>query len=202
MSNSAAFDELGRPPRAFRAAASQGGAIVTATTTSAAAPAPSPQSAPARAAPDAAASASSASNGKKGSYVQHVESFNKLLKLLVTDMAVRFKNDPMVYRAKERTMSAIALTPMYIIDLVGAYLFSYREKIYDQQTSFFLEQNYDKELKESIKPAKAEMVKYIMPKLKSAWATLNVEQQQQYQSTVISMLDAYIEYLSAKQLGD
>jgi hypothetical protein len=134
------------------------------------------------------------------SFIPNVEAFNKKIKMLTLDMYARFKTDPMVDRAKKRVMACIDIDPIYIIDLVGAYLYSYRDQIYDRKATFFINQDYDKEFRESVDPSKVDAVKYIMPKIKSAWGGLDDKARAQYENCVIGMLDDYIEYLSKKLL--
>jgi hypothetical protein len=136
------------------------------------------------------------------SYIQHVESFNKKLKILTLDMYNRFKSDAMIWRAKERVMASIAIDPLYIIDVIGTYLYSFRVQIYGKNAAFFIEQEYEKEFRESVDPSKVDMVRYIMPKLKSVWGSLDATSKAQYEQIVIDLLDDYVEYLSELKLGE
>lgn len=134
-------------------------------------------------------------------YVKHVDAFNKKLKTLALDMSNRFKSDSMVWRAKERVMAAVSIDPLYIIGVVGAYLYTYRDQIYGKEAAFFIEQDYEKEFRESIDPTKVEAVRYIMPKIKSVWKTLDKATQERYQQIVIDLLDDYIEFVATQKLG-
>ena len=135
----------------------------------------------------------------ESSFVGSVEAFNRKIKVLTLDMHNRFRTDSMVWRAKERVMSAIAIDPLYIIDVVGAYLFAYRAQIYERESAFFVEQDYEREFRESRDSSKVDAVKYIMPKIKSAWKTLDASTRKQYEDCVIGMLDDYVEYLFLKK---
>lgn len=135
------------------------------------------------------------------SYVTHVESFNRKIKILTLDMYVRFKTDPMVDRAKKRVMAAIDIDPLYIIKEVGAYLYSYRTQIYGRKAAFFIEQEYEKEFRESIDSTKVDAVKYVMPKIKSAWGSLDAKARSKYEDLVIGLLDDYVEYLFKSKIA-
>lgn len=142
-----------------------------------------------------AGAAAPASKPADGGYVAHVESFNKKIKILTLDMYNRFKTDPMVDRAKKRVMAAIDIDPLYIIREVGVYLYSYRDQIYGRKAAFFIEQDYEKEFRESVDPTKVDAVKYIMPKIKSAWGSLDAKARSSYENLIIGLLDDYVEYL-------
>lgn len=130
--------------------------------------------------------------------VAHVEDFNGILRRLTADLAVRYPADATVDRAKKRIMMAIDVDPVFIIDNVGPYLYQYRNEIYAGDTAFFVTNSYDAELKQSVNAEKADLVSYIIPKVKEAWGVVGPEQQAAYLDTVQTLLDAYVEYLTLK----
>lgn len=136
------------------------------------------------------------------SYVQFVESFNHGLKILVRDLIKRYPTDSVVFRAHKRVMTIIAIDPLFAINEVGPYLYSYRNQIYnlDQETieSFFFESDFDEELKASVDQEKADMVSYIIPKAKECARSLPPAEKKEYRELVVSLLDDYIEYLATK----
>lgn len=131
-------------------------------------------------------------------YMAYVESFNKKLKTLTLDMFSRFKTDSMVWRAKERVMTAISIDPLYIIDVIGEYLLTYKEQIYGKKAEFFIDNGFEKEFRESVDPSKVDMVQYLMPKIKGEWKSLDAKTREEYEQIVIDLLDDYIEYVCAK----
>jgi len=134
-------------------------------------------------------------------HIAHVEAFNHNLKILTRDLSKRFPNDAKVHRAQKRIMTVINIDPLFVIDAVGPYLFSYREQIYNLDDEgnlvFFLDNDYAEEFKASVDDEKVEMVTYIMPKVKSIARTLPPEEQEQYKEIVVAMLDDYVEYIAA-----
>lgn len=133
-------------------------------------------------------------------YVQYVESFNHNLKVLARDLAKRYPADAMVSRAQKRAMNVIAVNPIFVIDSVGPYLYNYREQIYnldEKAESFFLENDFDTELKASVNQEKADMVSYLIPKAKDCARTLPPAEKEEYKALVVSLLDDYIEYLAS-----
>jgi hypothetical protein len=133
-------------------------------------------------------------------YIEFVESFNHNLKVLARDLAKQFPNDAMVFRAQKRAMTVIAVDPLFVIDAVGPYLYSYREQIYnldENAEAFFLENDFDAELKASVNQEKADMVSYLIPKAKECARALPPNEKEEYKALVVSLLDDYIEYLAA-----
>jgi hypothetical protein len=132
--------------------------------------------------------------------VAHVNEFNKNLKLLVRELHKRFPNDPTVFRIKQRIMTAIDIEPLFVLKIVGPYLYNYREQIFslnndDKSEDFFLENSYDSEIKASINEKKAELVTYLIPKVKECIKLLEPSEKKEYKQLVINLLDEYIEYL-------
>jgi len=136
-----------------------------------------------------------------GSYVQYITSFCHTITIIATDLMKRFPNDPVVYRAHKRIVTIIKMDPKMVIDLCGPYLYQYRDKIYaedvDESSSFFIENDYDKEIKESSGGEKLELAQYIIPKMKECALALPYDEKKQYKDFVTSMLDDYIEYVAA-----
>jgi hypothetical protein len=137
----------------------------------------------------------------KSAYIPFVESFNRNLKVLTRDLGKRYPNDAMFSRAQKRVMTVIAVDPLFVIDAVGPYLYNYRDQIYnldENAESFFLENSFDTELKASINQEKADMVGYIIPKVKECARTLPADEKEQYKALVVALLDDYVEYLAAR----
>ena len=150
-----------------------------------AAPPPSPEAAP-----------------PAGTLVSYVEEFNSILKKLTCELAIRYPNDATIDRAKKRIHLAMDIDPTFIIDEVGPYLYPYREEIYAGDADFFIENDYDAELKQSVDTEKAGLTAYIIPKVKTAWGESDADQQEAYMVTVQALLDIYLEYLALKVAKD
>jgi len=132
--------------------------------------------------------------------VVHAEEFNGILKRLTCDLAVRFPTDATIARAKKRVLLAIDVEPLAVINTAGPYLYDYREQIYAGDDQFFIENDYDAELKQSVDSEKADLTAYIIPRVKEAWGAAGEAEKASYLDTVQALLDAYVEYLAAKLL--
>jgi hypothetical protein len=130
--------------------------------------------------------------------VTYVEEFNRVLKKMTCDLVVRYPTDATIGRAKKRILLAIDIEPIFIIDEVGPYLYRYREGIYAGDADFFIENDYDAELKESVNAEKADLVSYIIPKVKTAWGEAGADQREAYKVAVQDLLDVYLEYLALR----
>jgi hypothetical protein len=134
-------------------------------------------------------------------YIEFINNFCQTIKIITNDLMKRFPNDPVVYRAQKRVMAIINIDPKLVIDVCGPYLYQYRDKIYsedvDESSSFFIENEYDKEIKEASGGEKLELATYIIPKMKECAVSLPLEEKKQYKDFAISLLDDYIEYLAA-----
>jgi hypothetical protein len=128
--------------------------------------------------------------------VSYVEEFNGILKKMACNLVVLYPTDARIVRAKKRILLAMDMDPISIIDAVGPYLYCYREGIYAGDADFFIGNAYDAELKESVNAEKADLVSYIIPKVKEAWKVSDAGQREAYKVTVQALLDVYIEYLA------
>ncbi len=132
----------------------------------------------------------------------HIDNFNRVIRTLVTELSARYQTDAKIARAKSRVMTVITADPTFVIDTAGPYLYQYRKEIYaleenngDQSEQFFLENTYDKELREAVDKEKADLVSYIIPLAKESARTLPQDKRNRYKKLIIDMLDSYIEYL-------
>jgi hypothetical protein len=141
----------------------------------------------------------------QAAYVVHVEAFNHNLKVLTRDLAARYHNDAMIYRAEKRVMAVINLDPLFVINEVGPYLYKYREQIYaieqnsDAIEEFFLERSFEDEFEGSTNQEKVDMVQYIIPKAKECIRSLPAGDKGQIKGLIIDLLDDYVEYLAARK---
>ena len=145
---------------------------------------------------------------KKGnSFAEHATAFNSKIRILVRDVARQYPNDPTIHRARTRAMTVIDLDPLFVIESVGPYLYTYREQVYALEgkgstEEFFLERSYDTELKASVDQEKADLVQYIIPKAKECARALTPDRKREYIELIVGLLDEYIEYLAAKKRLD
>jgi len=100
----------------------------------------------------------------------------------------------------------IAAFPLFVIDSVGPYLYKYHEQVYALETElgaeqFFLKNDFDTDLKASVNQDKADLVKYIIPRIKEHVRALAPEEKQEYAKLLIELLDDYLEYVAARPGG-
>jgi hypothetical protein len=138
-------------------------------------------------------------------YAPYVEEFNRGLRAITMALARQCPHDPMVYRAKQRVMTVLDLDPLYVIREVGPYLYSYRGQIYAAGQpgqlaaveTFFMANSFDAELKASVDMEKADLVAYIIPRVKDYARTVPDAEKHQWARQIIALLDNYVEFLSA-----
>jgi len=130
-------------------------------------------------------------------WIALVDRFNRNLRILSRDLNRRYPNDPMVYRAHQRTLMVIAANPTFVIEQVGPYLARYHREIYEftpEVERFFLANTFDSELKAGVVAEKVDLVSYVIPKVKEAAIGETPEVREQYRQVVIELLDDYLEY--------
>jgi Zn-dependent M32 family carboxypeptidase len=130
----------------------------------------------------------------KSKTVGAIDKFNRIVKILATSLGKQFPEDATVARAQKRINLAIDVDPIFILKNVGSYLIKYHKEISANDEKFFLENDYDAELRAGIKEEKVTEVKIIMPKIKEAWKTLSDKDKDAYKKHVNDMLDLYLEY--------
>ncbi|MDE2097652.1 MAG: hypothetical protein KGL39_10425 [Patescibacteria group bacterium] len=125
---------------------------------------------------------------------QCIEKFMRNIKLLTLDMKKRFPRDAMVDRIEKRVALASNVDPLFVMQTVGEYLIKFQKQITAKDEKFFVENSYDAELKNPVKEEKADMSKYLLPKVKESWKTLKQKDKDAYFSVVIHMLELYVTY--------
>lgn len=123
-----------------------------------------------------------------------INTFNGIIKKLLVALVSRYPEDAKIVRTKKRVFLAIEELPSLVINIVGPYLFRYSEQITSQNDSFFLDTNYDEELNSSNDREKAEVVAYIIPKIKASWRKAGGAERAEYAETVIDLLYTYVDY--------
>lgn len=131
-------------------------------------------------------------------YLEYAAGFNRKIRLLVADIMKRCPGDPVIARIQKRVALAIDHSPLFIIELAGAYLYRYQEKIYARDDAFFLENDYDRELKETANKERADAAQYLLPRVKECARTLTPAEKARYMDLVIEMLDDYVEFAAGR----
>lgn len=137
------------------------------------------------------------------SFIKYVESFNHNLKIITREIVKRCPADATIYRAQKRIMTVLALEPMFAIKQIGPYLYTYRDKLFnfnDDVESFFLENDFDTELKDSVNQGRVDMTAYIIPKAKDCIRSLPPDEKKEYYDLIVKLLEDYIEYKSVNPL--
>ncbi len=127
-------------------------------------------------------------------YLAYAESFNRKIKALVLDIMKRCPSDPVIARIHKRVGAAVSIDPLSVIKLAGPHLYKYQKKIYDRDESFFLENDYDTELKAAKNPERIDAAQYLIPRIKECARTLSPAEKEMYKDTVVELLDDYVEF--------
>lgn len=123
-----------------------------------------------------------------------IDEFTRYVAGLANDLANQFPKDLTAQRAASQLRLAVDHAPDIVVDAMGEYLVKYGKQILAGDEKFFLTNSYDDELKAGVVESKVEMSKYLLPKLKEAWATRPVASRAQYWQIITRMLDLYITY--------
>jgi len=121
--------------------------------------------------------------------------FNSIIKKLILELSILYPSDTTIRQIKKRIFLIIDIDPIRIIDIVGPYLYKYREKIYAGDSDFFTKNDYDAELNYAEDIEKANIAAYIIQKVKIAWVKSDFDQKESYKNIIQTLLDIYLEYL-------
>jgi hypothetical protein len=127
-------------------------------------------------------------------YIAHVNAFNSGVRRMIGDLSRRRPNDPVVHRVAQRVRLAIDTLPITVIDLVGYYLYQYREQVYAGNDAFFVNNTYDDDIRAAVDQERVDLTMLMIPKVKDTWATLDAGEKQQLRELVCRILDEYIDY--------
>ena len=128
-----------------------------------------------------------------------VDRFTRNLRLLANALVKAYPKDETVARARKRIGTGIDVDPLTVVNMVGVYLFKYKDQIYAFNPSveaFFMESNFDDEIKAGVDSEKVDLVKYLIPRVKDHARTLPPDQKKVYIDIVVELLDDYIETLT------
>ena len=105
--------------------------------------------------------------------VDHINAFNRKIKLLVQDLKRRTPNDPNVYRMAERVNTAIGVSPVQFANTVGEVLYIIRDEIRAADEEYFLSQDYETILAGGgYAPESVDIGTNLIPIIKNQWAQL------------------------------
>ena len=125
--------------------------------------------------------------------VDHINAFNRKIKLLVQDLKRRTPNDPNVYRMAERVNTAIGVSPVQFANTVGEVLYIIRDEIRAADEEYFLSQDYETILAGGgYAPESVDIGTNLIPIIKNQWAQLSSDEKVDYIDLVQGALDDYI----------
>ena len=137
------------------------------------------------------------------STTQAIINFNKKIKLLSKEITQRFPNDAIAFRTQKQIILAIDTYPTCIIDAVGEYLYSYRNKILDKPTEdvilFFNQLDYKEQLKNSEIDEKEKSISYFIPKIKDVINNMKPQEKKQYILLITDLIYDFIDYKISQQ---
>jgi hypothetical protein len=133
------------------------------------------------------------SGAAKRSLAIIVEQFVRKVKFLTLDIFHRCKDDPKVYRTKERIFLICAADPNKVVDRVGKVIFRYRENIIAGDSVFFHKSN-DGDFKEHVTMDNFNDFDYIAKKIRDIYWSSNQELCDMYQQAFLELLELYIDY--------
>lgn len=127
-----------------------------------------------------------------------VTEFNGTIRRLLTSLQRLYPHDEQVVRTQKRVSLAIKELPTLVVEIVGQYLFKYKDQLLEGDSDFFLDNNYNEELREGGDGEKAQVVAYLIPKIKQAWRDSPEEVRGEYFDEVMVLFDSYIAYMAAQ----
>jgi len=126
-----------------------------------------------------------------------IDRFTTGLKLLTRSLTTRCPNDATIWRAEKRIMTGIALDPLFVVNTVGSYLYKYRDEIVnfnDDTERFFMQNDFDDELKAGVDSEKVDLTAYIIPRAKEIARDLSAQEKQELIDIVTDLLADYTDY--------
>jgi hypothetical protein len=132
----------------------------------------------------------------EGDLVDYILEFNSNLRALTLKLTLKFPDDPDMTRAQKRVLLAVRDFPEWVVSDVGMHMYKYRKQIIAGDTSFFLENDYDGELRQAAAedPEKAKLTALIIPRLKAAWKKAGAPERAELKLKAENLLYAYIDY--------
>lgn len=122
-----------------------------------------------------------------------VEAFVKKVKFLTLDIFHRCKEDPKVYRTKERIFLICAADPNKVVDRVGKVVFRYREHIIAGD-GFFFEKSNVGDFGSHVTMDNFNDFDYIAEKIRDIYEHADQELCDMYKQAFLELLELYIDY--------
>lgn len=129
-----------------------------------------------------------------GDKVEHVNTFIRLVKKLVSRLSEKFGNDAQVRAIKNKLTLASDMLPVNVVEITGKYLYKYRDQIVAEDEAFFVNNDFDDDLANADDPEDAELAALLIPKLRAAYYSSTKAEIADYIEIVGEMLDSYLEY--------
>lgn len=127
-----------------------------------------------------------------------VEAFVRKVKFLTLDIFHRCKDDPKVYRTKERIFLICAADPNKVVDRVGKAIFRYRENIIAGDSMFFQKSN-DGDFRGHVTMDNFNDFDHIAEKIRDIYWNADQELCDMYKQAFLELLELYIDYCIAVQ---
>jgi hypothetical protein len=138
------------------------------------------------------------SNNRK--MAQAVMQFNGTIRRLLAALLRLYPHDEQVVRTKKRVSLVVEEFPVLVVQIVGQHLFRFKDQLLAGDRRFFLENDYSEELREGGGDEKAQVVAYLIPKIKQAWRDSSEEDREVYFAEVMVLFDSYIDFTAAQAL--
>lgn len=126
--------------------------------------------------------------------ITHIETFIRCTKKLINFLHQIYPDDDTVWRTQQRVMTASDLAPVDVVEMAGRYLYKFHEQIYAGDLKFFIENDYDKEIRKATSRSRGDLVAHIIPLAKRAFAQHDESGQSKFMEIATVMLDSYIEF--------
>jgi hypothetical protein len=142
---------------------------------------------------------------------QYLDQQESSMKVFITDfgyvitaMYNKNKRDADVMKIKDGYQIIRNENPKLVMEMAGPYLWNYREEIKGRKESFFLNNDFKKELAEAQKSGVAEMTDFedlpaIIGKMKRTWNLFTAVEKETIWGKVTSMLSQYASYVAAQK---
>jgi hypothetical protein len=128
-----------------------------------------------------------------------VERFNDAIRALMSDLAHRFPGDATIARVQNRVHTAMEILPLWCVENVGPYIYSFRNKISAGDHAFFIDYEFDGDIQSKVGEEKAALIRYIIPRVRQTFVTLPDEEKEQRVIVMQGLLDSFMEFVASRQ---
>ena len=120
-----------------------------------------------------------------------INEFNRKLKMLTLNVYRLDTKDPLMFRVKDRAILACNMYPKWVLEVVGAGLYKYKDKIYNMDSKFAMEYNFEQDVIIEVPE-----IQKIIVKMRELYNNITEKDRKEVTEIVQSLLDHYVEYLS------